>query len=159
MIYHVHRKPVQADPSGETANFVIEQNLGHLVALTARLFARTLQVRFADFGVAVGQWPILMFLWEEDELSQRELSRRIQIEEPTAARTLARMERDGLVRRARNARDRREIRVSLTDKGNALRDELIPCAQEVNARATHGLSEADKARLASLLQYMIARLG
>lgn len=47
----------------------------------------------------------------------------------------------------------------LTERGRELRDDLIPCAQEVSARATHGLSGEDKARAASLLRYMIARLA
>ena len=98
-------------------------------------------------------------LWDEDGLSQRELSRRIHIEEPTTARTLDRMERDGLVRRVRNARDRRQFNIFLTERGIQLRDELIPYALEVNARATHGLSEQDKAKINSLLAYMIARLA
>lgn len=155
------RRPAQAGipPKGETRSFVIEKSLGHLVALTARHFTRALTARFSDYGVSTGQWPLLMFLWEEDGLTQKELSRRAHIEEPTTARALARMERDGLVRRARGTRDRREINVWLTERARGLKDELIPCAQEVNARATHGLSDEDKARISSLLQYMIARLG
>lgn len=161
MTYDVLRKSLPpASPTGaEVTPFIIKQSVGHLVGLAARLFARALQARFADYGVAVGQWPLLMFLWEQDGLTQKELSRRVQIEEPTTARTLVRMERDGLVRRVRNLKDRREINVWLSEKGRALRDELIPCAQEVNARATHGLSEDDKARISSFLNYVIARLS
>ena len=95
---------------------------------------------------------------DKDGLSQKQLSRRVQIEEPTTTRTLDRMERDGLVRRVRDESDRRRINVYLTERGNLLRDELVPHAQEVNALATHGLSEQDKAKINSLLTYMIARL-
>ncbi len=41
-------------------------------------------------------------------------------------RTIDHMERDGLVRRVRNVRDRRRIDIFLTDKGWALRDSLVP---------------------------------
>jgi len=159
MGFDVLRKPGPSERNGEATPFIIEQSISHLVALSARLFARALQTRFEDYGVSVGQWPLLLFLWEQDGLTQKELSRRVQIEEPTATRTLGRMERDGLVRRVRGARDRREVRVHLTERGRALRDELIPCVQEVNSRASHGLSEQEKARLTSLLRYLIARLG
>lgn len=159
MTFEVLRKPLAGERAGEATPFVIEQSLSHLVALAARLFSRALQARFGEYGIGVGQWPLLLFLWEEDGLTQKELSRRVQIEEPTATRTLARMERDGLVRRERGRRDRRESRVFLTEKGHALRDELIPCVQEVNGRASHGLSEQEKARMTSLLHYMIARLS
>lgn len=159
MSYDVLRKSAAGEHGGEATPFVIEQSLSHLVGLAARLFARALQARFSEYGVGVGQWPLLLFLWEEDGLTQKELSRRVMIEEPTTTRTLGRMERDGLVRRERGPRDRREVRVWLTEKGRALRDELIPCVQEVNSRASHGLSEQEAARIASLLRYVIARLG
>lgn len=159
--YKVVRRqaPGERDVGDLTPTFVIEDSTANLVALTARLFGRALQARIAEHGVSVGQWPFLLALWDEDGLSQRELSRRIHIEEPTTARTLDRMERDGLVERVRNARDRRQINIFLTDRGIQLRDELIPYALEVNGRATHGLSEQDKAKINSLLSYMIARLA
>ena len=160
MAFHVMRRaptPASEIPEGETP-FVIDENTAHLVAVAHRLFSRALQGRFASHGVSVGQWPILLHLWEEDGLTQKELSRRVQIEEPTTTRTLDRMERDGLVRRVRNPRNRRQVNVHLTERGAALKDELVPYALEVNAVATFGLSEQDKAKINSLLGYMIARL-
>ena len=158
MAYQVSRRPL---PPGQTdaTPFVIEDSTGHLIALSARLFARALQERVLPQGVTVGQWSLLLHLWDEDGLNQKTLSRRVQIEEPTTARTLDRMERDGLVRRVRDTGDRRRINIFLTERGSQLRDELVPCAQEVNALATHGLSNQDKSKINSLLGYMIARLA
>ncbi|MDE2907416.1 MAG: MarR family transcriptional regulator, partial [Acidobacteriota bacterium] len=96
---------------------------------------------------------------EEESLTQKELSRRQQIEEPTAARTLQRMERDGLIRRVEDQQDGRRRRVMLTERGRELCGELVPAALEVNALATHGLSEDEKKRLLSLLGYVVARLS
>lgn len=159
MSYDVtRRQSAAAREPDAAAPFVIEDSTAYLVAVAHRLFARALQTRLAAHGVAVGQWPLLLFLWDEDGLSQKALSRRVHIEEPTTARTLDRMERDGLVRRVRNQRDRRQIDVRLTERGLGLRDELLPYANEVNALATHGLSDQDKAKINSLLSYMIARL-
>ena len=159
MAYQISRRqPGPADRQDGGSTFVIEDSTSQLVSVAARLFARALQSRFAEHDVSAGQWPLLLYLWEKDGLSQKQLSRRVQIEEPTTTRTLDRMERDGLVRRERNTGDRRRINVYLTERGNLLRDELVPYAQEVNALATHGLSEQDKAKINSLLTYMIARL-
>jgi len=145
-------------PAGETP-FCIDDSTAHLVTICHRLYARALQLRFAAHGVAVGQWPLLLYLWDEDGLTQKELSRRVHIEEPTTTRTLDRMERDGLVRRERNPKNRRQVHVYLTERGQTLRDELVPYALEVNGIATLGMSEQDKAKINSLLGYMIARLG
>ncbi|MBI07282.1 MAG: MarR family transcriptional regulator [Rhodospirillaceae bacterium] len=159
MAYQILRRhPAPAKDSPGVSAFVIEDSTSHLVSVVARLFARALQTRFAEHGVSAGQWPLLLYLWEKEGLSQKQLARRVQIEEPTTTRTLDRMERDGLVHRVRDATDRRRINVYLTERGRQLRDELVPYAQEVNALATHGLSEQDKSKINSLLNYMIARL-
>lgn len=156
----VRRQPISADPTeAGTTPFVIDENTAHLIAVAQRMFARALQGRFTAHGVAVGQWPLLLHLWDQDGLNQKELSRRVHIEEPTTARTLDRMERDGLVRRQRNPRNRRQVKVYLTERGASLKDELVPYALDVNGVATHGLSDQDKAKINSLLRYMIARLS
>ena len=157
----IRRRPAArgvAEPGGATP-FVIEESTAHLVSLASRLFARALQERLGRYGVSVAQWSMLLLLWEEESLTQKELSRRQQIEEPTAARTLQRMERDGLIRRVRDRDDSRRRRVVLTERGRELCGELVPAALEVNALATHGLSDDEKKRLVSLLGYVVARLG
>lgn len=160
MSYAVTRRPKGGGaPVDPTSTFVIDESTAHLVGLASRLFTRALNNRIMPLGVTAGQWPLLLHLWEEDGLSQKELSRRVGIEEPTTTRTLARMERDGLVVRRQSTTDRRQMHVHLSDKGLELREELVPCAQDVNALATHGMSPQDKARINSLLSYMIARLA
>ena len=157
----IRRRPAArggADASGVTP-FVIEESTAHLVSLAARLFSRALQERLGRYGVSVAQWSMLLLLWEEEGLTQKELSRRQQVEEPTAARTLQRMERDGLIRRVRDRDDSRRRRVVLTERGRELCAELVPAALEVDALATHGLSDDEKRRLVSLLGYVVARLG
>ena len=159
MAYQISRRhpgPIGKEDGG--SSFVIDDSTSQLVSVAARLFSRALQSRFAEHDVSAGQWPLLLYLWGKDGLSQKQLSRRVQIEEPTTTRTLDRMERDGLVRRIRDENDRRRINIFLTERANLLRDELVPYALEVNALATHGLSEQDKAKINSLLTYMIARL-
>jgi DNA-binding MarR family transcriptional regulator len=157
----IRRQPVaehDAHPNS-AASFVIEESTAHLVSVAARLFSRALHERLDRHDVSVAQWSMLLFLWEEEGLTQKDLSRRQQIEEPTAARTLDRMERDGLIERVRDEHDRRRIHIHLTERGQELRDELVPAALEVNALATHGLSDDDKLRMNSLLSYVIARLA
>lgn len=63
------------------------------------VFGRALNRRLTAVGLSVGQWPVLLALLEEDGLTQSELSRRLDIEQPTTANTLQRMQRDGLIHR------------------------------------------------------------
>ena len=74
-------------------------SLGYQLGLINRLYDKRLQDVLAPFGVAPGQFPALVMLFQKDGLTQAELCRRIGVEQPTMANTLARMERDGLIRR------------------------------------------------------------
>ena len=66
-------------------------------------------------------WYFLRVLWQQDGISQRELSQRVGMMEPTTASALNNMERKGFVRRLRNRTDRRVVNVFLTERGRALR--------------------------------------
>ena len=91
-------------------------------------------------------------------MSQRELSQRVGMMEPTTATALTNMERNGLVRRTRNRTDRRIVNVFLTDRGRALRRELLPLAAEVNQVALRGISVNEVAHLRALLAKLRTRL-
>jgi DNA-binding MarR family transcriptional regulator len=154
----VRRHDGAQERSRDTEAFIIEESLGYLVNYSARAFYRELAQRLSPHGVWVGQWAVLMFLWAEDGLSQRELSRRVAIEDATMVRSIDRMERDGLVRRERDTSDRRQIMVFLTEKGRAMRDILVPEAIAGNQKAARLLSEEETRQFRDLLRKVIVAL-
>ena len=155
----VRRREAGTDGEGPDGGlFVIEESLGYLVNYAARAFGRELSPRLAARGARMGQWAVLMFLWAQDGQTQRELSHQVAIEDATMVRTLDRMERDGLVRRERNPRDRRQINIFLTEKGWVMRDTLVPEAIEGNRAASRRLSEDERRQLLDLLGRVIGAL-
>ena len=108
------------------ADFPPDQSVGYLVREAHRAFFRALGARVSRHGVSIGMWYFLRALWEEDGLTQRELSRRVKMMEPTTATALESMERRGLISRTRNAEDRRKVNIRLTAEGRRLRDVLLP---------------------------------
>ena len=127
------------------------ESLGYIVNHLARQFADDLGHRIAAHGVAVGQFPLLLVLWQEEGISQVELSRRLAIEPATTTNTLARMERDGLVERRADPGDKRGSRVYLTERGRELEEPVTAAARAVNARAVQNLSAGEAADLNHLL--------
>ena len=100
----------------------------YLASQMAKGFARSLQQRAAKLGFSPGQFPILLELWSEDGLTQKQLLERIDIEQATMANTLSRMERDGLVERRPHPSDKRAQLVFLTNKAAAMQAEAIEAA-------------------------------
>jgi DNA-binding MarR family transcriptional regulator len=143
---------MKADPAAKgRRDFVLEESLGYLVNRVARSFAQQLADEIRPNGVGIGQWAVLLVLWARDGLSQAELSRTVAIEPPTMVRTIDRMVRDGLVTRAPDPADARVSRIHLTDRGRALRDELVPKAVAVNKANLARLSEKEGRTLRQLL--------
>lgn len=121
----------------------------------ARLFAKGLQKRIAPLGIVVGQFPILLELWQKDGVSQKELLDKIDVEQATLANTLNRMERDGLIRRTKHPADARAQQIWLTDKAAALRNEAYEAAQSVNTAALDVLNAGEQAQFAGFMHRII----
>ena len=100
----------------------------YLASQMAKAFARALQQRAARLGFSPGQFPILLELWSEDGLTQKQLLERVDIEQATMANTLSRMERDGLVERRPHPSDKRAQLIFLTEKAATIEVEAIGAA-------------------------------
>ncbi|WP_299307215.1 MarR family transcriptional regulator [uncultured Croceicoccus sp.] len=137
--------------------FSKDLSAGYLVNHTARLFERGLAARIRPLGLTPGTFPALLELWEGDGLTQKELVERLDIEQATMANTLARMERDGLVRRQKDAADGRVQRIWLTDRARGLHDAAIEAASSVNAETMAGLSAQEQRQLVVLMQKIVYR--
>jgi DNA-binding MarR family transcriptional regulator len=151
------RGPLEAPAESDAQVFVITDSLGYLVNRAARSMAHQLAQELRPAGIGIGQWAVLLFLWARDGVSQAELSRVVAIEPPTMVRTIDRMVRDGLVTRASDPDDGRISRISLTERGRSLRDELIPKAIAVNEATLGRLTPAEGRALRRLLGKLVSQ--
>lgn len=135
---HEEQPPEQPAPDGLGQD--MRASAGYLVRDTHLAFAKALRNRLQSHQVTPGQWYFLRALWNEEGLSQRELSRRVRTTEPTTVSALRLLERNGYIARVRNSDDRRTINIFLTDKGRALKTELLPDALSINEIAGKGIT-------------------
>ena len=135
-----------------------EERIARLVRLDARAFNRSLQMRLNTEGVTFGQWIFLRILWSHDGLSQRELSDKAHLTEPTAHSALRRMEELGFIVRRNVGSNKRRQHAFLTEKGWDLRDRLEPMAVETNESAIAGLKDDEVTILRRALSKMIRNL-
>jgi DNA-binding MarR family transcriptional regulator len=153
--------PLQARKAKSTrrsADFPPRISSGYLVRDAHRAFQRLLERRIAPYGVSRGQWYFLRVLWTNDGLSQRELSARVGMMEPTTVIALRSMEKTGLIRRVRSGDDRRKVRVLLTAKAKRLRDELLGVARTITDEAEEGIAARDLASFRRVVARMTANL-
>lgn len=135
-------------------SFPLRESVGAMVRMTHQAFAQDLQHHLANHDIPVGMWFYLRALWEEDGVTQRELSRRVGATEPTTALQLAKMEARGYIERRRDAVDRRNSHVHLTRRGRSLQTKLLSYAVTVNATALAGLTPKEVSQLQALLAHL-----
>ncbi len=139
--------------------FSRDQSYGYLSNYLARLFVRSMEQRIRPLGVSMAQFAALLVLFDEENLSQTEMSRRLVVEQPTMANTLKRMKRDQLVGQKADPADGRRSLFSLTPRANEIISTLLREAQSVNACATSGMNEAEQLQLKTLLRKMVNNLA
>jgi DNA-binding MarR family transcriptional regulator len=123
----------------------------YLAAQLAKRFSKALNRRAVALGFSPGQFPVLLELWNEDGLTQRQLLDRVDVEQATLANTLARMERDGLIDRKPHPRDRRAQIIELTEKGRELEVQAIAASKDTDDTMLAGLLKFERQLL---LEYM-----
>ncbi|MFL6622247.1 MAG: MarR family winged helix-turn-helix transcriptional regulator [Sulfurifustaceae bacterium] len=128
------------------------ENLGFLVADTARLWRYALDLRLQPLGLSQAKWRVLLQLYREDGMIQKELAGRLGVEAPTLAVLLDRMSEDGwLMRRESNA-DRRRKTVHLTTKGQEVIRQIRATAAHLRRDILAEIPVKDLERCAAVLE-------
>lgn len=131
---------------------------GHLISRTARMMWRLGDERLKALGFSTSQLPVLSMLKDGKAFAQKDLAQQAKIEQPSMAQMLARMERDGLIERTPDPKDKRSSLISLTEVAQSRLAELDVVLIKGNADALKGLSADEVATLSALLQKVIANL-
>lgn len=124
-------------------HFTLAMSIGAHIKRTQRLFSQTLQLYLVPHDIPIGMWYFLRALWDEDGLSQREISRSVGATAATATEQLKNMEQRGFITRRSSRTDRRKVHFHLSDSGWALRDLLIDIPRKVEQIALAGLSPGE----------------
>ena len=138
---------------------VPDDRMAHLIRDTERAFRRALQIRLAAYGVPFGHWSFLRILWEADGLTQKELSARAGVMEPTTFAAMKAMESLGYIKRKQLPTNKKNVYVYLTAAGRALKKRLVPLAEDTNRISITQLDLADVATARRVLLAMIANLA
>jgi DNA-binding MarR family transcriptional regulator len=138
---------------------VPNDRMAHLIRDTERAFRRALQIRLAEHGVPFGHWSFLRILWDADGLTQKELSARAGVMEPTTFAAMKAMESLGYIERKQLPTNKKNVYVHLTDAGRELKNCLVPLAEETNQISTRNVDPADLATARRVLLAMIDNLA
>ncbi|MGI9327800.1 MAG: MarR family winged helix-turn-helix transcriptional regulator [Pseudomonadales bacterium] len=133
-------------------------SIGYLARINFRAFSRILEQLTLPLGVSAGQWRFLRVLWEQDNITQRELSDRVGTKEATTVHGVRSLISSGLAKRTRCTEDKRKIYITLTPRARRLRAKLMPMVAAVNEMALAGINPKDAAIARRVLAQTYANL-
>ncbi len=110
---------MSADPADDP--LLLANQLCFAVYSTAHAIGRVYKPVLDALGLTYPQYLVMLILWERDGLSVKDIGQRLQLDSGTLTPLLKRLEQAGLVARQRDPADERQVRITLTPKGVALR--------------------------------------
>jgi MarR family transcriptional regulator, organic hydroperoxide resistance regulator len=136
-----------------------QESIGFLVGALLRRKGLAFRTLLAPYQITPRQYAVLSRLWQEDGLPLTELARRLYADPSSLCRTILLMEKAGLIRRQRDAADRRVFRLRLSKQGRALKRQLRPLVQAHDEDTVRRLSPAEITAVADVLRRMLVNLG
>lgn len=133
----------------------IHRNLPRLLLQARESVMAHTRPRLREHALSDQQWRVLRVLGEHGVVETGKVAREAFILGPSLTGVLSRMERDGLIRRARDPADQRRSVVEATDKGTQLVSALSQTIEAHYAWMEQSLGKQNLSQLYQLLDKVI----
>ena len=133
---------VNIDPENEKLDVIteIENELRYLCTIVKQKGREML----VEFEITPPQFQALLYLVKEEDLTIGELSKRMYLACSTITDLVDRMEKNKMVKRVRDDKDRRVVRVSVLEKGHKIIEKVLTARREYLRNILDDLSEEQK---------------
>lgn len=136
----------------------MELSYHYLMLLNDMAFKKKLFEKLAGTGLSVGQPKALDYLLSHDGCMQKELADGLLVEAATCATLLKKMEKDKLILRQGERRDKRIFHIYLTEKGRAFAVTVREVMYELESETLDCLDTGEKEQLIGYLKMIRKRL-
>lgn len=107
-----------------------------------------------EIDLTYTQYISMMVIWEKEELTVKELGERLFLDSGTLTPVLKTLEKKGFVKRRRSEEDERNLIITLTNEGRAMKDKAVDIPSKVSQCVS--LSNEDAAELNRILHTIMA---
>ena len=117
-------------------NLLLNNQLCFALYAATNSVIRYYRIYLNEIGITYTQYLVLLVLWEVESCSIKNIAKTLKLDSPTITPIVQKLEKLGLVRRARSTADERVVLVSLTKAGIDL-EVLVADIQNKVACKTH----------------------
>ncbi len=110
---------------------LLDNQLCYALYAAAHRMTKSYRPMLERMGLTYPQYLVLLVLWESDGITVSEIGRRLRLDSGTLTPVLKRLESSGFLSRSRRQSDEREVEISLTEEGRALRAQAVAVRQSV----------------------------
>ena len=130
--------------TGEDGLLRLNAQLCFAVYSAAHAFNSVYKPLLDAIGLTYPQYLVMLVLWERDGRIVTEIGEQLYLDSGTLTPLLKRMETAGLVRRARDKEDERQVRITLTAQGSALRAKAAKIPAAIGCALGDAANNAEK---------------
>ena len=129
-----------------------EKSLPYHLRGAFRGFETALGRYLKRYDLPLSQFYILRLQWSDVGNTQKDIAKRAFMSESVASQVVKKMEDRGLLRRKRDPKDSRVLRVSLTSAGEKIRTQIVTEGLQISARNAPIISREDMKTAIEVLQ-------
>lgn len=109
----------------------------------ARKITKHYKDKIAPFGLTHGQFFMLVALMEEDGILAGQLAAKVALDRATTTGLLDRLQREGWIERRPDKKDRRALRIHMTERALSQRDKFFHIFEEINGHFLNRFSSEE----------------
>jgi len=144
--------------AGQDRTLALEEFLPYRLSVLSSLVSRSLARMYERrFGISAGEWRVLANLARFGPLSANGVCDRSAMDKVQVSRAVAKAVDAGLIDRSVDPYDRRRSVLSLTPKGQAIHDEIVPMAEDFESYLQDALTQEERDSLGEMLNRLISR--
>lgn len=132
------------------------QAVGAYIGRARRTIVEAIDQKLAPLDISHAQWIVVMLLGDGAAATAAELCKLLVYDPGAMTRLLDRLQKKGVLRRARTRGDRRTVRLQLTAAGKRLYPKILEALVEEFNRLLRGFSKSEVRKLEELLKRMVA---
>jgi MarR family transcriptional regulator, organic hydroperoxide resistance regulator len=127
----------------------------------AHAFNRVYKPLLDRLGLTYPQYLVMLVLWEQDGVTVKEIGQRLHLDSGTLTPLLKRLEAAQFLKRTRNTEDERQVLISLTPQGLAVKDKARGVPQAILTASACSVGELSTIRneLVALRDRLNAAVG
>lgn len=125
------------------------------LAKTSQAGSRFWGRKVSKIDLTAVQAMVIGFLYDSDQITSSQLGKRTKLDSATLTGLIDRLETAGLVERRRNSKDRRSIRLRLTQEGRKKGEMVKRLMEEANKEFLKEFNESEEVALRTLLNRII----